>query len=238
MIANSPAAVAAAFSSNSSPVAPGDSRCAAIPDPITTAARNALPSNSASSRRHSATSFTAAPRSAPARRARRVPGPPAAPASARIRPSSLICVDADKRSLPAWIDNRQDRSMSMQPARATLDLIPVVAGRMPRRARSRWSVSRSARARRPGWRRCSRPSATRSGCGCVSLIGAHQGGEVVRLRPDHGVRPDPAHHQPPPEGAARSRDHHQRAPRHLGLLPAGARRAGADGRGCCPVPGS
>src|SRR5437899_3403622 len=69
MIANSPAAVAAAFSSNSSPVAPGDSRCAAIPDPITMAARNALPRNSASSRRHSAAWFTAGPASAPAGRA-------------------------------------------------------------------------------------------------------------------------------------------------------------------------
>ena len=52
MMANSPAAVAAAFSSSSRPVWPGESRCAAIPDPITTAARNALPRNSASSRRH------------------------------------------------------------------------------------------------------------------------------------------------------------------------------------------
>ncbi len=43
MIANNPAAVAAAFSSSSSPVCPGDSRWAAIPEPITTAARNALP---------------------------------------------------------------------------------------------------------------------------------------------------------------------------------------------------
>ena len=59
MIANSPAAVAAAFSSSSRPVSPGDSRCAAIPEPITMAARNALPSNSAASRRHNATSFTA-----------------------------------------------------------------------------------------------------------------------------------------------------------------------------------
>ena len=55
MIANNPAAVAAAFSSSCSPVWPGDSRCAAIPEPITTAARNALPKNSASSRRHSRT---------------------------------------------------------------------------------------------------------------------------------------------------------------------------------------
>ena len=55
MIANSPAAVAAAFSSSCSPVWPGDSRCAAMPEPITTAARNALPRNSAVSRRHSRT---------------------------------------------------------------------------------------------------------------------------------------------------------------------------------------
>ena len=61
MIANSPAAVAAAFSSSSSPVSPGDSRWAAMPEPITIAARNALPSSSASSRRHSATSLTAPP---------------------------------------------------------------------------------------------------------------------------------------------------------------------------------
>src|SRR6266702_4806858 len=53
MIANSPAAVAAAFSTSSRPVCPGDSRCAAIPDPITTAARNALPKNSAVRRSHS-----------------------------------------------------------------------------------------------------------------------------------------------------------------------------------------
>ena len=61
MIANSPAAVAAAFSSSSSPVSPGDRRCAAMPEPITTAARNALPSSSASSRRHNLTGalFTA-----------------------------------------------------------------------------------------------------------------------------------------------------------------------------------
>ncbi len=55
MIANSPAAVAAATSSSSSPVWPGDRRWAAIPDPITTAARNALPRNSARIRRQSGT---------------------------------------------------------------------------------------------------------------------------------------------------------------------------------------
>jgi hypothetical protein len=59
MIGNSPAAVAAAFSSSSRPVSPGDSRCAAIPGPITMAARKAVPSNSAVSRRHNATGFTA-----------------------------------------------------------------------------------------------------------------------------------------------------------------------------------
>ena len=61
MIAYSPAAVAAAFSSSASPVWPGDSRCAAMPDPITTAARNALPRNSASSRRHSRTGALVTP---------------------------------------------------------------------------------------------------------------------------------------------------------------------------------
>ena len=50
-----PAAVAAAFSNSSRPTCPGDSRWAAIPDPITRAARNALPRNSAVSRRHSGT---------------------------------------------------------------------------------------------------------------------------------------------------------------------------------------
>ena len=51
MTANSPAAVAAEFSSSSSPVSPGDRRWAAIPEPMTIAARNALPRNSAASRR-------------------------------------------------------------------------------------------------------------------------------------------------------------------------------------------
>ena len=51
MIANSPAAVAAAFSNSCKPVSPGESVCAAIPEPITSAARNADPSSSASRRR-------------------------------------------------------------------------------------------------------------------------------------------------------------------------------------------
>ncbi len=51
MIANRPAAVAAAFSSSASPVSVGESSAAAIPEPITIAARNAEPRNSASRRR-------------------------------------------------------------------------------------------------------------------------------------------------------------------------------------------
>ena len=61
MIANSPTVVAAAFSSSSSPVSPGERRWAAMPEPISTAARNALPSSSASSLRHSATEFMTRP---------------------------------------------------------------------------------------------------------------------------------------------------------------------------------
>src|ERR1700722_18083183 len=49
--ANSPAAVAAAFSSSSRPVFPGESRWAAIPDPMTIAARKAEPTHSPVRRR-------------------------------------------------------------------------------------------------------------------------------------------------------------------------------------------
>src|SRR3984957_8379596 len=52
--AKSPVAVAAAFSSSSRPVLPGESRWAAMPDPTTTAARNAEPMNSAVRRRQRA----------------------------------------------------------------------------------------------------------------------------------------------------------------------------------------
>ena len=48
-----PAAVAAAFSNSCRPASPGERVCAAIPEPITSAARNAEPSNSASRRRAS-----------------------------------------------------------------------------------------------------------------------------------------------------------------------------------------
>src|SRR5262245_50787242 len=51
MIVNRPAAVAAAFSSSCRPVSPGERFAAAIPEPITAAARKAEPRNSASRRR-------------------------------------------------------------------------------------------------------------------------------------------------------------------------------------------
>ena len=53
MRATSPPAVAAAFSNSWRPVSCGDSRCAAIPEPTTTATRNAVPQNSARARRAS-----------------------------------------------------------------------------------------------------------------------------------------------------------------------------------------
>ena len=63
VIANSPAAVAAATSNSSSPVWPGDRHRAAIPDSMTTAARNALPRNSAIRRRDSGTGAMVTPSS-------------------------------------------------------------------------------------------------------------------------------------------------------------------------------
>ena len=56
MMAKSPAPVAAAFSKSWSPVSCGESVWAAMPEPMTSAARKALPRNSAVRRRHSATS--------------------------------------------------------------------------------------------------------------------------------------------------------------------------------------
>ena len=47
MMAKSPAAVAAAFSKSWSPMLPGERFCAAMPEPMTMAARKALPRNSA-----------------------------------------------------------------------------------------------------------------------------------------------------------------------------------------------
>ncbi len=57
MMANRPVAVAAAFSNSSSPTAPGESCWAAIPEPMTTAARKALPRNSAKRRLHKGDTF-------------------------------------------------------------------------------------------------------------------------------------------------------------------------------------
>ena len=53
-----PAAVAAAFSNSCRPVSPGESRAAAMPEPITVAARNAEPRNSARARRGRGASTT------------------------------------------------------------------------------------------------------------------------------------------------------------------------------------
>src|SRR5436190_22196246 len=53
MIANSPAAVAAAFSNSCRPTSLGERCWAETPDPITTAARKAPPRNSASRQRGS-----------------------------------------------------------------------------------------------------------------------------------------------------------------------------------------
>jgi hypothetical protein len=51
--ANSPAPVAVEFSNSSRPALPGDSRCAAIPDPTTIASSSAVPMASAVSSRAS-----------------------------------------------------------------------------------------------------------------------------------------------------------------------------------------
>src|SRR5664280_1971414 len=75
MSANRPAPVTSAFCNRSRPVSPGGSCWAAIPEPITTAARSALPRNSATRRRHSAAGgaggCSGAVNSTPQRRGRR-----------------------------------------------------------------------------------------------------------------------------------------------------------------------
>ena len=58
MMAKRPVAVAAAFSKSWRPTLPGERFCAAMPEPMTMAARKALPRNSASSRRHKTVSLT------------------------------------------------------------------------------------------------------------------------------------------------------------------------------------
>src|ERR1051326_3820344 len=96
MIANSPAAVTDAFSSSSRPTS-ADRRCAAIPEPITTAASSALPSSSAVSRRH------------------RSPG----------NPASVRLIEIDVASIEFQIDHCQWESC-MPEARATITL-PVIS---------------------------------------------------------------------------------------------------------------
>src|SRR5664280_165188 len=59
MMANRPVAVAAAFSKSWSPALPGDSVCAAIPEPMTIVASKALPRNSDSNLLHRMVSRTA-----------------------------------------------------------------------------------------------------------------------------------------------------------------------------------
>ena len=61
MMAKRPAAVAAAFSKSWRPTSPGERFCAAMPEPMTMAARKALPKNSASKRRHKTVSLTQSP---------------------------------------------------------------------------------------------------------------------------------------------------------------------------------
>ena len=147
------------------PHMPGERVWAAIPEPTTTAARNALPSNSASQpppQRH------VTHRRAPPTALTRAPVPQRDCHTGLISHPLLpsISVDPARSSLPGWIDGRQDRAMSMQvePGRWS-SFPPPSCGSSSKRAPRRWSVSRSARARRPGWRRCSRPSRTRSGSG-------------------------------------------------------------------------
>src|SRR5215469_17600488 len=98
-----------------------------MPEPITTAVKNALPSSSASSRRHNAMSLT---RLRPLYWPRDTdPAVPAAYPPRLLSPPSSIGVDAAKPSLPGWIDGRQDRGMSIQAGRKTLELIPVARSR-------------------------------------------------------------------------------------------------------------
>src|SRR5215472_6976235 len=143
-----------------------------MPEPITTAARNALPSNSASSRRPSTTSLIAetglthlAGR-APARNAHIY----------RVAPS--MNVNASKRSLSAWIDGRQDRAMSIQTGRRALDLIPAGSRAIAETyyiPLAREPIDEAAAARLAQmFKALADPVRLR----LVSLIGAHQGGEV------------------------------------------------------------
>ena len=150
MIAYRPAAVAAAFSSNSRPVLPGDRLAAAMPEPTTVAVRNALPANSAVSRRHSTISPNALP--------------------FLYRHLSI------QTSLPGCIDPRQHRGMSIQDATRVLPII-TAAGQD---ACSQPALigdpidDAAAAGLAPVFKALGDPVRLR----LVSLIGARQGGEV------------------------------------------------------------
>ena len=197
MIANSPAAVAAAFSSSSSPVAPA------------TAAGRRCPSRSPprpGMRCPAARPAAAAtvPRQSPA-------GPGSGQGAAGAgrlyeRVSSAASIDrylCSCRQLASLNRCRQDRGMSMQAGRTTLELIPSAGpegGCLLDPAGPRAGQRGRRRGPGAGIRALGDPVRLR----LVSLIGAHQGGEacVCELT---SVRPHPAHHQPPPEGPAAQR---------------------------------
>lgn len=113
MIANSPAPVAAAFSNSSSPTSPGERRCAAIPEPITTAARNADPCSSASKRRTRARLMTSKCPRWDHRRCRWL--------SAWTRPETLsidkrdfnrqLYIDVDRYGVSSKLGNRRPTSL-------------------------------------------------------------------------------------------------------------------------------
>ena len=57
-------------------------------------------------------------------------------------------------------------------------------------------------------------SPTRSACDCLSLLATTAERRGLRVRPRRARRQEPAHGQPPPQGAARGRPRHARAARH------------------------
>src|SRR6516162_11709880 len=85
----------------------------------------------------------------------------------------------------------------------------------------------------PGAGRAGRPAA--EGAGRPGAAAADVPGGLpyrrrgVRLRPERGVRPDPADDQPPPEGAARRGPAGPGEARRLGLLPGPHRSPGQPG---------
>src|ERR1039457_491200 len=93
--------------------------------------------------------------------------------------SSSINVYADEASLPGWIDNRQDRAMSMQAERSSVEFIPAAELRVVIEACSTplvgEPITESAAA---GLAQVFKALGDPVRLRLVSLIGAHQGGEV------------------------------------------------------------